>query len=84
MNLIKAELQDLGFRALHPLRHAVIAKRIRTPAGDAARGDGDRSRRALAQRLAQEGMPYRLVSRVQDAVEHLQEDARGSARASTR
>ena len=30
MNLIKAELQDLGFRALHPWRHAVIEKRIRT------------------------------------------------------
>jgi len=30
MNLIKAELQDLGFRALHPWRHAVIAKRIRS------------------------------------------------------
>ena len=28
MNKIKAELQDMGFRALHPLRHKVIAKRI--------------------------------------------------------
>jgi GTP diphosphokinase / guanosine-3',5'-bis(diphosphate) 3'-diphosphatase len=26
MNRIKAELQDLGFRALHPWRHAVIAR----------------------------------------------------------
>src|SRR5690606_11170465 len=30
MNLFKAELQDLGFRALHPWRHAVLEKRIRT------------------------------------------------------
>src|SRR3546814_18999159 len=30
MNLVKAELQDLGFRALHPWRHAVLEKRIRT------------------------------------------------------
>ena len=30
MNLIKSELQDLGFRALHPWRHAVIEKRIRS------------------------------------------------------
>src|SRR5690606_30660722 len=30
MNLIKAELQDLGFRGLHPWRHAVLEKRIRT------------------------------------------------------
>ncbi|HXH01059.1 MAG TPA: HD domain-containing protein, partial [Xanthomonadaceae bacterium] len=29
MNQIKAELQDLGFRALHPWRHAVIETRIR-------------------------------------------------------
>ena len=46
MNLIKAELQDLGFRALHPWRHAVLAKRIRTPAGGAARGAWRRSRRS--------------------------------------
>src|SRR3546814_848008 len=26
MNLIKSELQDLGFRALHPIRHAVLHK----------------------------------------------------------
>src|SRR5688572_32862018 len=28
MNRIKSELQGLGFRALHPLRHKVIARRI--------------------------------------------------------
>ena len=28
MNKIKAELQDLGFRALYPFRHAVISRRI--------------------------------------------------------
>src|SRR5688572_23221092 len=28
MNRIKSELQDLGFRTLHPLRHRVIARRI--------------------------------------------------------
>ena len=28
MNLVKAELQDLGFRALYPLRYRIIAKRI--------------------------------------------------------
>ena len=41
MNRIKSELQDLGFRALHPLRHKIVAKRIADAAGDAARGDGD-------------------------------------------
>ena len=28
MNKFKAELQDLGFRALHPTRHSVISRRI--------------------------------------------------------
>ena len=46
------------------VRHAVIAKRIRQPAGGAPRGDGHRSRPQLAQRLAQEGLPHRLVSRI--------------------
>jgi guanosine-3',5'-bis(diphosphate) 3'-pyrophosphohydrolase len=30
MNLIKAELQDLGFKALHPMRHRVLRQRIRS------------------------------------------------------
>ena len=28
MNRIKSELQDMGFRALHPLRHKIVSKRI--------------------------------------------------------
>ena len=30
MNLVKAELQDLGFRAMYPWRHAIIEKHIRS------------------------------------------------------
>ncbi len=63
MNLIRAELQDLGFRALHPWRHAVIAKRI------ASRPQARREALAqiearLAQRLAMEKLEHELVSRV--------------------
>ncbi len=63
MNLIKAELQDRGFHALHPLRHLILEKHIR--------GQPMLRREAmakieaqLAQRLTSEGLKYRLVSRV--------------------
>ncbi|MEO6263507.1 MAG: bifunctional (p)ppGpp synthetase/guanosine-3',5'-bis(diphosphate) 3'-pyrophosphohydrolase [Luteimonas sp.] len=63
MNLIKAELQDLGFRALHPWRHAVLEKRIRTQ--PLLRREAlARIEAQLAQRLTKEGLQYRLISRV--------------------
>ncbi|MFD0739194.1 RelA/SpoT family protein [Lysobacter koreensis] len=63
MNLIKAELQDLGFRALHPWRHAVIEKRIRTQPV-VRRESLVQIEANLAQRLAKEKLPHKLVSRV--------------------
>ncbi len=63
MNLIKSELQDLGFRALHPLRHAVLDKRIRTQP-IVRREVLAKIEAQLAQRLTNEGLQYRLVSRV--------------------
>src|SRR5688572_14968592 len=63
MNRIKAELQDLGFRALHPLRHKVIAKRI--AAQPVMRREAMATLEAqIAHRLAQEGLGFRLVGRV--------------------
>ena len=63
MNLIKAELQNLGFRALYPWRHAVLEKRIRTQ--PLVRREAlARIEAQLAQRLALEGLEYRLVGRV--------------------
>ena len=63
MNLIKSELQDLGFHALHPLRHMILDRHIR--------GQPMLRREAmakieaqLAQRLTNEGLKYRLVSRI--------------------
>ncbi|HEY4556256.1 MAG TPA: RelA/SpoT family protein, partial [Lysobacter sp.] len=63
MNLIKAELQDLGFRALHPWRHAVIEKRIRTQPV-VRRESLVQIEANLAQRLAKEKLHHRLISRV--------------------
>ena len=63
MNKIKAELQDLGFRALHPMRHRVISRRI--AAQPVMRREALATIEAqLAQRLAQEGLRNHLVSRV--------------------
>ena len=63
MNLIKAELQDLGFKALHPWRHAVIAKRIRSQPLVRREALGQIEAR-LAQRLALEKLNHRLIGRV--------------------
>ncbi len=63
MNLIKSELQDLGFRALHPCRHAVLEKRIRSE--PVVRRESLLQIEAnLAQRLAKEELSHRLISRV--------------------
>ncbi len=63
MNRVKAELQDLGFRALHPVRHRVLAKRI--AAQPAARREAMATIEAqLVQKLTQEGIPFRIVGRV--------------------
>ncbi|MFL6593385.1 MAG: RelA/SpoT family protein [Luteimonas sp.] len=63
MNMIKAELQDLGFHALHPWRHAVMEKRIRTQ--PLLRREAlSRIEAQVAQRLTKEGLQYRLISRI--------------------
>jgi hypothetical protein len=63
MNRFKAELQDLGFRALHPLRHQVVAKRIASQ--PVMRREAMATLEArISARLAQEGLPFRLVGRV--------------------
>ncbi len=63
MNRFKAELQDLGFRALHPDRHRVIAARIRTVLGNRREAMG-KIEAALEARLAAENIPHRIVSRI--------------------
>jgi len=63
MNLMKAELQDLGFRALHPWRHAVLARRIRTQPM-VRREALAKIEAQFAQRLSKEGFQFRLIGRV--------------------
>jgi guanosine-3',5'-bis(diphosphate) 3'-pyrophosphohydrolase len=63
MNKIKAELQDLGFRAMHPLRHRVLTERLRAAYGT-RREQMARVETAVGERLRQMGIPARLVSRV--------------------
>ncbi|MFZ2755161.1 MAG: bifunctional (p)ppGpp synthetase/guanosine-3',5'-bis(diphosphate) 3'-pyrophosphohydrolase [Lysobacteraceae bacterium] len=63
MNLMKAELQDLGFRAMYPWRHAVLARCIRTQPM-VRREALAKIEAQLAQRLSKEGFQFRLVSRV--------------------
>jgi guanosine-3',5'-bis(diphosphate) 3'-pyrophosphohydrolase len=63
MNRFKAELQDLGFRALHPDRHRVIAERIRSVLGN-RREAMTRIEIALNARLGGEQIRHRVVSRI--------------------
>ncbi|MEO7431525.1 MAG: bifunctional (p)ppGpp synthetase/guanosine-3',5'-bis(diphosphate) 3'-pyrophosphohydrolase [Dokdonella sp.] len=63
MNRFKSELQDLGFRALYPDRHRVIAERIRAVLGN-RREAMARIEVALNTRLAAEQIAHRVVSRI--------------------
>jgi GTP diphosphokinase / guanosine-3',5'-bis(diphosphate) 3'-diphosphatase len=63
MNKIKAELQDLGFRALHPDRYRVISERIRAALGNRREAMG-RIEGALSARLIEDRIPVRVVGRI--------------------
>ncbi|MGH8183106.1 MAG: RelA/SpoT family protein [Rhodanobacteraceae bacterium] len=63
MNAIRAELQDLGFRSLYPDRYKIIASRIKRTLGN-RRESMDKIENALAGRLAADGIPVRIISRI--------------------
>ena len=63
MNAIRAELQDLGFRSLYPDRYKIIASRINRTLGN-RRESMMKIELALAERLAADGIPVRIISRV--------------------
>jgi guanosine-3',5'-bis(diphosphate) 3'-pyrophosphohydrolase len=63
MALVKSELQNLGFRALYPWRHAIIEKHIRSQPV-LRREAMAQVEVQLSQRLAKEGLEHRLVSRI--------------------
>ena len=63
MNLVKSELQDLGFRAMYPWRHAILEKHIRGQ--PVVRRESMAQIEAhLSQRLTKEGLEHHLVSRI--------------------
>jgi len=63
MNRLKGELQDLGFLALHPLRHRVLEAHLKARYGDRREGM-NRIQQTIAEKLRHEGVPFRLVSRI--------------------
>ena len=63
MNKLKSELQELGFRALYPRRHAVIAARIKAMIGN-RREIMSKIEQALSARLKEDGLQARIVSRI--------------------
>ena len=63
MNKFKAELQDLGFRALYPDRYRVISERIRAAIGNRREAMG-KIETELSSRLADEKLPARVVGRI--------------------
>jgi len=63
MNKFKAELQDLGFRALYPDRYRVISERIRAALGNRREAMG-KIEAALTARLAADHLPARVVGRI--------------------
>ena len=66
MNSFKAELQDLGFRAMYPNRHRIISARIKTALGNRREAMG-KIEAAIDARLDAEGIAHRTVSRIKSA-----------------
>ena len=63
MNRFKGELQELGFRAMHPDRYRVIESRIKNTLGN-RREAMAKIEAALTARLGAEGIVARVVSRI--------------------
>jgi guanosine-3',5'-bis(diphosphate) 3'-pyrophosphohydrolase len=63
MNKFKAELQDLGFRALYPDRYRVISERIRAAIGNRREAMG-KIEMELTARLASDQLPAKVVGRI--------------------
>ena len=63
MSTVKSELQNLGFKALYPWRHAITEKHIRSQ--PVVRREAlAQVEVQLSQRLAKEGIEHRTVSRI--------------------
>ncbi len=62
MNQIRLELEDLGFAALYPMRYRVLSEAVRKARGN-RKEILNKIESALRQRLDQEQLAYRLLSR---------------------
>ncbi len=63
MNRLKAELQDLGFRALYPNRYRIVSERLRMALGN-RHEVMSKIEKNLLTRLTQERLSARVVSRI--------------------
>jgi guanosine-3',5'-bis(diphosphate) 3'-pyrophosphohydrolase len=62
MNIIKSELEDLGFKHLHPWRHRTIAEHVQTVTGN-RREVIENIRKALKRKMSEMGVPCRILGR---------------------
>jgi guanosine-3',5'-bis(diphosphate) 3'-pyrophosphohydrolase len=63
MNKFKSELQELGFRALYPMRHRALTARIKSSVGN-RREVMSKIENALSARLDSEHIKHRVISRI--------------------
>jgi guanosine-3',5'-bis(diphosphate) 3'-pyrophosphohydrolase len=62
MNILKSELEDLGFANLHPWRHRTIAEHVETVTGD-RREVIETIEKALRRKMSETGVPCRISGR---------------------
>ena len=62
LNTMRLELEELGFSALYPMRHRILAEQVRKARGH-RKEIIDKIRNALRRRLRQEKMPAQIIGR---------------------
>jgi guanosine-3',5'-bis(diphosphate) 3'-pyrophosphohydrolase len=62
MNVLKSELEDLGFANLHPWRHRTIAEHVTQVTGNRSEVI-ETIRKALKRKMSETGVPCRIIGR---------------------
>lgn len=62
MNVLKSELEDLGFASLHPWRHKTIAEHVQEVTGNREEVI-ETIRKALKRKMSETGVPCRIIGR---------------------
>jgi GTP diphosphokinase / guanosine-3',5'-bis(diphosphate) 3'-diphosphatase len=62
LNKLRLELEELGFQALYPMRHRILAEQVRKARGN-RKEIVDKIRNALKRRLRQEKIPAQIIGR---------------------